>query len=784
MKQVVRSWVTLAALAVAASACGGSSEEPSDEATSGAERIEETGSMATLAEGQEAPDFPQRPIAEAGGHPHVAGLLRPRAADAPPADTRELYHALAPATVIVRSTHSMGTGVIVGPDGLILTNNHVIESAELDGFRRRVTVEFGRMGDTGSMVPDGEQRTAWVLETDPSRDLALLRVEEPPDADAPIVALAAEDPTPGETVICLGHGNVGMVWAIRRCQVQATGRLEETYARLQAVCGSEESLSQLMCRQMREHMDGRMHGLMVQSSCVLAPGDSGGPLVDGQGNLVGLNVMTIRNEQNQHSNFHVHAREIRDFLRVVPEEPAQHVPTPYLEEPLATQASDLDLDGRWDTVALRGRDRTMVRLHDLDQDTPDFPLEDLSQVLEERRFDAEVAMVSRGHDNYVWYDTDADGRLDLLLTLNRTQGVEAAHTVDAEGRARETNEGRSQPALSSARVPAPARPRFEAIFDDSHGFRDDPSPLPGLLRRGIPMDSDRDGSFDTLRGDRVFVHALAFDVDQDSLQGLRPNQIEGLLREGRFDPEVSLIRRGPFLWAFYDRDGDGELEAGLRTAAASAVVAAAVPAEGAEARALAGTLVMRADWLGESAEAWGRMLHHHVPNTWVIHEGDTAGLPDPLTHHDEPTARASYTEDGWENHVVSLESRGFTTTAVDVDRSSFRGRGRRHLSDGLEQAVSEGHFAPDFAMSGMPGATWAWYDTDLDGAWDVVLARVVDGGEMVRNAWRRGEEGFARDEALIEGRLVRPSLFERRHRRRFRALAESLFAEDEIEEAE
>lgn len=97
--------------------------------------------------------------------------------------------------------------------------------------------------------------------------------------------------------------------------------------------------------------------------------------------------------------------------------------------------------------------------------------------------------------------------------------------------------------------------------------------------------------------------------------------------------------------------------------------------------------------------------------------------------------------------------------------------------------MREGHFSADFALSSMPGAAWAWYDTDLDGSWDVVLVRVVDAGQTTRNAFRRGDDGdLARDPALVEGRLIRPSLLGRRHRRRFRQVVTDLFAPAEIEE--
>ena len=732
--------------------------------------------MRRLAEGVQAPELPQAAIGEI---PHAEPMaISLRSADAPPADTAELYRRVAPATVIVRSRDTMGTGVIVGPNGLVLTNHHVVRTAELDDFRMRVTVEYGHIGEGGSMVPEGRQRRAFVLKVDRDRDLAVLRVEEP-IAEAPIVALSAHDPGPGETVTTVGHGNVGLVWAVRSCQVQATGRLEEAYARLAAVCGNETERAQQACRELRERMHASMNGLVVQSSCPLAPGDSGGPLVDHEGRLVGLNVMTMRNAENQHSNFHIHARELRDFLRIIPTTPNVSIPSPWIaHERAATQ--DQDLDGRWDTLELAGHGM-VARLFDLDQDTPEAAFDALDQTVARRGFDAELAIVTQYPERFVWYDTDGDGELDLIVTQGEREEARAAHRV--RGESVERADAGSGPALAASRVPAAVRGRFERIFE--HHLGDQPSPLPAILRRSSVSDGDGDGTPDTLYARQVLVQAIAFDVDQSSLGGTRAEGVEALVREGRFDPEVSLVSREPLLWAFYDRDGNGSLEMGLRTAPRSPVVAATVGVGGPAPRAdeLIGTLALRADWQGERHDAFLRMAQRRVAPAWVATRTDHAGLPDPVEHHEGATPRASYRDDGWENHVVRMESRGFITSLVDVDRSSFRGRNRRYLEQGLEQAVRERHFSADFAVISTRGAHWTFYDTNTDGTWDLCLVHVTDGERELDNAFRRGRDGtWARDASAIHPRPIRPSLIPARHRRAFTTMARVYFREDLLEE--
>jgi len=130
--------------------------------------------------------------------------------------------------------------------------------------------------------------------------------------------------------------------------------------------------------------------------------------------------------------------------------------------------------------------------------------------------------------------------------------------------------------------------------------------------------------------------------------------------------------------------------------------------------------------------------------------------------------------------IAVVGSRGFTSILVDVNRDSFRGRNRQHLEGGIERAVLDGHFSAEFAYVTTDQSAWAWYDTDHDGEWDIVLSRVDDHGEQRHNAFRRGEGGFAHDATLVDGALVRPSLLRRNERRRFTRLAEKLFTADVI----
>ncbi|MBX3275480.1 MAG: trypsin-like peptidase domain-containing protein [Sandaracinaceae bacterium] len=774
----VRQGVWLAIVGVAL-ACGGGSDGASRTSSGGEDGFVESGSMRALAEGEEAPPMPVFSIGEGASLEGDVSSLRPRPAGAPPPDTREIYRALAPGTVIVRSTTTMGTGVLVGPNGLVLTNNHVIAHAEHRNFRMRVTVEYGNIGEAGSMIPDGQFRTAYVLKRDVGRDLALLRIEEPLEG-RPIVSLSASDPSPGQSVATLGHGNIGMVWAVRRCEVQATGRLEETYARLAAVCGSEDAAAASMCQSMRERMHQDMQGMVVQSSCPLAPGDSGGPLVDNDGALVGLNVMTIRNMEGQHTNYHIHVRELRDFLTSVPGEPIADLPTPHIEHE-NMEPQDLDLDGTFDTAYLRARDVT-VSLVDLDQDSPDGALDRLSRREAGHGFDAEMAIVTRYPHRFVWYDTNNDGTLDLVLSLDARQRVDAAHTV--RGSDVSATEVPAGPGLMASRVPSSMRARFERIFQAS--ATDVPDPLPAILRRGDISDADRDGVMDTIHGQSGLLHAVAFDLDQSSTRGVAQDGVDELVRSGRLDAEFTMVYRDPILFTFYDRDDDGRYDLAFRCAPGSSVIAAVVPMQGAtplDTSAVLGTLAIRGDFAGNYASQLRRMAVPHVVDSWIAYEEDVGGLPHPVGHHRNLRVTASFREDGWEHFVLRTEDDGYISSLVDVDRSSWRGRARQHRDD-LTAAVRDGHFSADFAVISSRAGFWAWYDRDMDGRWDTVLVQVNDDAQTLNNAFVRRGEAWVHEPSLVDGAPIRPELIRRRERARFDTFVRAYFSERFVTPAE
>jgi serine protease DegQ len=138
----------------------------------------------------------------------------------------------------------LGSGVIVSPEGYLLTNNHVIEGAD----------------EIDVQLADGRQGRARVVGTDPETDLALLKI----DLDRlPTVAFGdAPSVQVGDVVLAIGNPfNVGQT---------VTAGIVSALGRRQLGLSTFENF--------------------IQTDAAINPGNSGGALVDAQGNLVGINT--------------------------------------------------------------------------------------------------------------------------------------------------------------------------------------------------------------------------------------------------------------------------------------------------------------------------------------------------------------------------------------------------------------------------------------------------------------------------------------------------------------
>ena len=142
------------------------------------------------------------------------------------------------------SFSGMGSGVIVSPEGYILTNNHVLEAAS----------------DIEIQLTDGRRVPATVIGTDPDTDLAVLKIDI---GVAPSIALGDSSSLQvGDPVLAIGNP-FGVGQTVTSGIVSALGRNE---------------------------LGINTFENFIQTDAAINPGNSGGALVDIRGNLVGINT--------------------------------------------------------------------------------------------------------------------------------------------------------------------------------------------------------------------------------------------------------------------------------------------------------------------------------------------------------------------------------------------------------------------------------------------------------------------------------------------------------------
>ena len=154
-----------------------------------------------------------------------------------------------------------GSGVIVSPDGYIVTNNHVVE-----GARRLYVVLAEPVSDQvpgQSLVkPVGRRVMAEIVGTDLETDLAVLKIEE---TSLPYLQFTDSDEIhPGHVVLAFGSP-FGLTSTVTMGVVSAVGR------------------------QLQE--DSPM--VYIQTDAPINPGNSGGPLVDTDGRIVGISTLIL-----------------------------------------------------------------------------------------------------------------------------------------------------------------------------------------------------------------------------------------------------------------------------------------------------------------------------------------------------------------------------------------------------------------------------------------------------------------------------------------------------------
>lgn len=145
---------------------------------------------------------------------------------------------------------SLGSGVLVSPEGYILTNHHVISDAD----------------EIDVALADGRKVKAQVIGSDPETDIAVLKIEAK-QLPTPITLGKVESVHVGDVVLAIGNP-FGVGQTVTSGIVSALGR---------------------------DHVGINTFENFIQTDAAINPGNSGGALIDTRGNLIGINTAIYSN---------------------------------------------------------------------------------------------------------------------------------------------------------------------------------------------------------------------------------------------------------------------------------------------------------------------------------------------------------------------------------------------------------------------------------------------------------------------------------------------------------
>ena len=174
-----------------------------------------------------------------------------------------------------RMESSLGSGVIISPEGYLLTNNHVVDGAD------QIVVA----------LKDGRETLAQVVGTDPETDLAVLKIDLP---DLPAITLGrSEQIRIGDVALAIGNP-FGVGQTVTMGIISATGR------------------NQLGINTYED---------FIQTDAAINPGNSGGALVDAQGTLLGINTAIFsKSGGSQGIGFAIPTKLAMDVMRAIIEQ--------------------------------------------------------------------------------------------------------------------------------------------------------------------------------------------------------------------------------------------------------------------------------------------------------------------------------------------------------------------------------------------------------------------------------------------------------------------------------
>jgi S1-C subfamily serine protease len=714
--------------------------------------------------------------------------------------SQNIYRVVAPATVIVRSQRGYGTGVIYDPAGWILTNNHVIAHAQMDAFRMKVTVGLGRLNKQGVMEERGKTYEAYVHKKDPLRDIAVLKLINPPK-DLVAVKISDKDPAPGQKVTSIGHAGIGLLWALKGGQIAAIGKLSTHLAELQLYHESKSKgvgggLTGMMKKkrlaELRKYLQKKIPALVIQSTADISQGDSGGPLVNSRAELVGLNAFVRSSfRARKESNFHIHVAEVRKFIKEVPKKAPQLLPDPWTEGGSEARMGDADMDGTVDTLAMFQVvrygffRRKMPKTYFIDVDQDSFQgraAPEVKTVVEKKDFDAELIFLSHGNYLYTWYDTNGDRKPDVLLLADSSKTVKEGFRIGADGELKKDDGLVKGPLIRASLLPAAMHARLGEVGgqvfghhlmpSSKKGERKFPNPIRSAGHTGTLKDLSRDGKPDTVAAEGLFSSGFLFDLDQDTLGSFKAGDSLHQLRQSgkKIDAEVTWVALKRGLWAFYDTDNNGSFDLLLHTHRYPMNFVNEAWTIGADGKhtptpGFLGQYMVQPDLLKDVAHVKvlrtvaGRVLG----SSKMASGAGIKAFPDPNNYY-----RWGFkVKDAGKLKSAAVEVRMYRCQGllIDVDRDTAR-KAKKEKSS-LDDMVKTKKFDAEYAQVQCGSDLWAFYDTRGKG-YDVVLYTSKGASSAPEVAYLVDKKGVVkpREKKIACDALAIPRLFKKAALRR------------------
>jgi S1-C subfamily serine protease len=244
-----------------------------------------------------------------------------------------LYASASPGVVLVVTKDSLGSGSLITPEGLIVTNLHVV------GTNRQVGVILKPRRE-GAVVTKADIRSATVIRRDQVADLALVQLDSP-SSNLPTISLGSMDEVQvGADVHAIGHPT-GEAWTYTKGIVS---QVRQNYR-----WKAEDEIPHT--------------ALVIQTQTPINPGNSGGPLLSDRGDLVGVNSFK---GQGEGLNFAVSVDDVRKIITATSDrmertsmrtsskkcEPKYYKKEPSADPPGTQQLIDFDCSGKPNAILI------------------------------------------------------------------------------------------------------------------------------------------------------------------------------------------------------------------------------------------------------------------------------------------------------------------------------------------------------------------------------------------------------------------------------------------------